>query len=43
MKRYEEIGNFWSERGAGRAQADADKREELMTLKEARRQGKLNT
>ena len=39
MKRYEEIGNFWNERGAGRAQADTEKREELLTLKEARRQG----
>lgn len=37
MKRYEDIGNFWSERGAGRAQADTEKREEEQTVLAARR------
>eukprot|EP00903_Cladosiphon_okamuranus_P005407 g5395.t1 len=38
MKRYEEIGNFWSERQAGKTGADLEQREEQQTLKAARRQ-----
>ncbi|CAM9642010.1 unnamed protein product, partial [Hapterophycus canaliculatus] len=37
MKRYEEIGNFWSERRAGNTQADVEHREAQQTLKAARR------
>lgn len=38
MKRYEDIGNFWSERGAGKAEAETVKREEYQTTVAARRQ-----
>lgn len=38
MKRYEDIGNFWSERGAGKAEAETVKREEYQTTMAARRQ-----
>lgn len=38
MKRYEDIGSFWIERGAGKERADVAKREEQLTLKAARRQ-----
>lgn len=37
MKRYEAIGNFWSERRAGNTQADVEHREAQQTLKAARR------
>lgn len=39
MKRYEDIGNFWSERQAGNTEADVEQREAQQTLKAARRQG----
>lgn len=38
MKRYEDIGNFWSERRAGNTEADVEQREAQQTLKAARRQ-----
>lgn len=37
MKRYEDIGNFWVERGAGKVQAESEKRAEAQTIMEARR------
>lgn len=36
MKRYEDIGKFWNERGAGKIQADNDEREEKQTVRAAR-------
>lgn len=39
MRRYEDIGNFWSERRAGNTEADVEQREAQQTLKAARRQG----
>ncbi|CAN0039036.1 unnamed protein product, partial [Ectocarpus fasciculatus] len=38
MKRYEDIGNFWSERQAGNTEAEVELREAQQTLKAARRQ-----
>ncbi|CAM9205932.1 unnamed protein product [Ectocarpus sp. 4 AP-2014] len=37
MKRYEDIGNFWSERQAGNTEAEVELREAQQTLKAARR------
>lgn len=37
MKRYEDIGNFWNERGAGKAEAEIMKRAEALMIVEARR------
>ncbi|CAM9551268.1 unnamed protein product [Chrysoparadoxa australica] len=36
MKRYEDIGNFWMERGAGKKQMEEDHQMELAILEEAR-------
>lgn len=37
MKRYEDIGNFWSKQRAGNTESDVEQREEQQTLKAARR------
>lgn len=38
MKRYEEIGNFWNERGMGKTKESTNEREERQSVEAARRQ-----
>lgn len=42
MKRYEEIGDFWKNRGAGKRDAEIEAREEQQTLEAARRRASVS-